>query len=64
MVSDLSMPHGEMSEFISFPRFGFTLVIKLRNFIFKVITCSALFFFIKKMMSDLNMSCQTVSDMV
>ena len=64
MVSDLSMPHGKVSEFISFPWFGFTLVIKLRNFIFKVITCSALFFFIKKMMSDLNMSCQTVSDMV
>ena len=48
MVSDLSMPHGKVSEFISFPWFGFTLVIKLRNFIFKVITCSALFFFIKK----------------
>ena len=35
MVSDLNMPHGEMSYFVSFPLFGFTLVIKLRNFDFK-----------------------------
>ena len=48
MVSDLNMPHGKISEFISFPWFGFTLVIKLRNYISKVIACSALFFLYKK----------------
>ena len=31
MVSDLNIPHGKMSDFVSFPWFGFTLVIKLRN---------------------------------
>ena len=35
MVSDLNMPYGKMSDFVSFPLFGFTLVIKLRNFDFK-----------------------------
>ena len=28
---DLNMSHGKMSDFVSFPLFGFTLVIKLRN---------------------------------
>ena len=32
MVSNLNMSHGKMSDFVSFPLFGFTLVIKLRNF--------------------------------
>ena len=40
--------------------FGLTLVIKLTNFDFKVIE----YFLIEKMMSDLLMSCQTVSDLV
>ena len=31
MVPDLSMSHGKMSDFVSFPLSGFTLVIKLRN---------------------------------
>ena len=31
MVSDLNMSHGKMFDFVSFPLFGFTLVIKLRN---------------------------------
>ena len=31
MVSDLNMPHGTMSDFVSFPLFWFTVVIKLRN---------------------------------
>ena len=31
MVSDLSMSHRKMSDFVSFPLFGFTLLIKLRN---------------------------------
>ena len=32
MVLNLNMSHGKMSDFVSFPLFGFTLVIKLRNF--------------------------------
>ena len=35
MVSDLNMSHGKMSDLVSFPFFGFTLVIKLRNLDFK-----------------------------
>ena len=35
MVSDLNMPCGKMSDFVSFPLFGFTLVIKLGSFNFK-----------------------------
>ena len=31
MVSDLNMSHGKMSDFVSFPLSGVTLVIKLRN---------------------------------
>ena len=31
LVSDLNMPHRKMSDFVSFPLFGFTLVIKSRN---------------------------------
>ena len=44
MVSDLNMSHGKRSDFVSFPLFGFTLVIKLR------------YFDLKKMMSDVIMS--------
>ena len=32
MVSGSNMSHEKMSDFISFPLFGLTLVIKLRNF--------------------------------
>ena len=35
MVSDLNMPPGKMSGFVSFPLFGVSLVIKLRNFDFE-----------------------------
>ena len=35
MISDLNMSHGKMSHFVSYPLFGFTAVIKLRNFDFK-----------------------------
>ena len=35
MVSDLNIPNGIMSDFVSFSLFGFTLVAKLRNFGFK-----------------------------
>ena len=31
----LNMSHGKMYDFVSFPLFRFTLVIKLRNFDFK-----------------------------
>ena len=36
MVSDLNMSLGKMSDFVSFPMCGFTLVMKLRNLILKV----------------------------
>ena len=35
MVSNLNMSYRKMSDFVSFPLFGFTLVIKLRNFDFE-----------------------------
>ena len=35
MVSDLNMFHGKMSDFVSFPLLGFTLVIKLICFDFE-----------------------------
>ena len=35
MISDLNISHGKMSDFVSFPLFRFTLVIKLRNFNFE-----------------------------
>ena len=35
MASDLNMLYEKMSDFVSFPLFGFTLVIKLRNFNFE-----------------------------
>ena len=54
MTSDLNMSYGKISaDFVSFPLFGFTLVIKLRNF--KVIEILNLFYQ-KQIMSDLNMS--------
>ena len=34
MMSDLNMPHGKMYDFVSFPLFAFTLVIKLGGFDF------------------------------
>ena len=35
MLLDLNMSPGKMSDFVSFPLFGFALVIKLRNFDFE-----------------------------
>ena len=35
MMSDLDIPHGKMSNFTSFPLFGFILDIKLRIFDFE-----------------------------
>ena len=34
MMSDLNMSNEKMSDFVLFPLFGFTLVMKLRNFNF------------------------------
>ena len=63
MVSDMNMSHGKMSDFVSFPQFGFTLVIKFRNFGFKS-HWNILILFDKEIMSDLIMSCQTVCDLI
>ena len=35
MMSDLNVPLGKMSDFVSFPLFEFILAIRLRNFDFK-----------------------------
>ena len=40
MVSDLNMSNGQMSDFVSFPLFSFTLVIKLRNFDYNPLSTS------------------------
>ena len=63
MVSELNMSHGKLSDFVSFPLFGFNLARKLGNFDFEGHQ-NILMLFDKKMMSDLNMSCQTLSDLV
>ena len=47
MVSDLNISHGRMSDFVSRPLFGFTLVIKLRNCDFES-HLNTLIFFDKK----------------
>ena len=44
------MSHGKMLDFVAFPLFGFTLVIKLRNFDFQSPANTLIFF--EKMMSD------------
>ena len=48
MVSGLNMPHGKMSDFVSFPMFGLALI----------------FFEKKVIASDLNMSHGKISDFV
>ena len=47
IMSDLNMSHGKMFDFISFSLFGFTLVIKMRNFDFES-HWNTLIFFYKK----------------
>ena len=37
MASDSDTSYGKMSDFVSFLLFGFTLVIKLKNFSLKAI---------------------------
>ena len=46
-MSDLNMSYGKMSDFVSLPLFGFTLVIKLRNVDFEN-HLNTLIFFDKK----------------
>ena len=60
MMSDMNMSLGKMSDFVLFPLFGFILVIKLRNF---ESHWNTLIFFNQKS-DDLNMSFQTVSDLI
>ena len=62
-MSDLNMSHGKMSGFVSFPFFGFTLFIKLRNFDFGS-HWNILIFSDQEMMSDLNMLSQKMSELV
>ena len=57
MVSDSNVSLLKMSDFVSFPLFGFTLIIKLRLLKYFNI-------FDKNVMSDLIKSCQIVSDLV
>ena len=52
-MSDLNISHGKMSGFVSFPFFGFTLFIKLRNFDFGS-HWNILIFSDQEMMSDLK----------
>ena len=54
--------HGKMSGFVSFPLFGFTLVIKLRNFDLESHLNTLIFFDKKDMVSDLNMCHGKMSD--
>ena len=58
MMSDLNMSHGKMSDFVVFPLFGFTLVIKLR--LWKPL--KNLIFFDEK--NRYEYVCETVSNLV
>ena len=59
------MSHENVSDFVSFPLFGFTLVIKLRNFDFESHRNTLLFLNKKEdMLSDFNMSHGKMSDFV
>ena len=62
MVSDLNMSHGKMSDFVSFPLFGFTLVIKLRSSNSESHWNTVIYFDKKDMLSDLNMLHGKISD--
>ena len=52
MMSDLNISHEKMSDFVSFPLFGFVLVIKLRNFDFESHWNTLIFFDEKRMCFD------------
>ena len=57
------MSHGNMSNFVWFPLFEFTLVIKPKNFDFESVWNTLIFFDQLKIMPDLNISYETVSDL-
>ena len=58
------MSHGKMSAFASFPLFGFTLIIKLRNFNFDSHLDTLMLFDKKDMRSHLYVSHGKMSDFV
>ena len=58
------MSHGKMSYFVYSPLFRFTLVIKLRNFVFESHLITLIFFDKKVKTLYLNMSHGKVSDFV
>ena len=64
IMSDLNMLHEKMSDFVSFPVFGFTLAIKLTYSDFKSHWNILIYFDKKDMVSDLNMSHGEMSDFV
>ena len=64
MVSDLNAFQVKMSDFVSFPLFGLTLVIKLRSFDIESHWNTLICFDKKEMVSDLNMSNGKMSDFV
>ena len=61
-MSDLNISHGKMSDFVSFPLFGLTLVIKLINFDFQSHWSTLIFFDKKDMTPDLNISHGKIPD--
>ena len=64
IMSNLNMSLGKMTDFVLFPLFGFTLVIKLRNFDFECHQNTLMFFDKKNILSYLNMSNEKMSDFV
>ena len=64
MMSVLNMSHEKMSDFVSFPLFEFTLVIKLKNFNIEGHWKTSMFLINRNMTSDLNMSNGKMSDFV
>ena len=52
LMSDLNMSRGKMSDFVSFPLYGLTLVIKLRNFDFEGHSNTLTFLMKKDRVSD------------
>ena len=61
MTSYSNMSHEKMSDFISFPCLG---SFQLKKWEIPISKVTKVTFYDKKMMSDLNMSCQTMSDLV
>ena len=62
MMSDLNISHEKMFDFVSFPLFGFHSLVFSHKM--DKMDKSLWGFLIKKMMSDLNMSCQTMPNLV